>query len=635
MILRALIFFILIGTLVFPVCGQPYSSVGGRFEFDVIKGCAPLTVVVTAPECGSTSCNINFGDGSGGQAMVYTHTYTTPGIFNASIVFGASGADNITVEVLPNIQPEFDLIRCAGTANTVFVRITDTNYDEYVIDYGEGAPVVVQAGNANDSYSYLTPGTKSVSVRGRNDDHEDNCTAMTKNITIAPALTDGAFTQLTVVDGTSIQLAMTLEPFTQYRLQIATNNSTSWQTLTDIYDISTFKVDNIQPESNFYCFRIATFDPCSNTITGYSDQICSSMFDAAANDGFNTLEWNTSTTGVIGYSIFKMDATTTFPLLLASPPTTTLDDPDVDCTILYSYHLVTTYANGSTSISLPRDITAISTTPPTAVQNISASVIGNSHVELAWTQDPAYTPTSYEVFKSSFGLTTKIVETTTRSAVDNKFYPETPICYQIRYRDVCGNESGASAEACLILLTGYLNNVNNDNSIQLSWTPYLGWAVGVAGYTIEKYDSNGQLLETFNPGNVTSFLDVTNDPDNQVYHYVVFAIANDGTVAPAASNSIEVIKESNIFYPNAFTPNADDLNDTFQVQGQFIVGFEMKVYNRWGELLFTSNDPSNGWDGSARGNLMPEGTYVFVAKITDQAGRTFERTGSILLLKKN
>jgi gliding motility-associated-like protein len=120
-----------------------------------------------------------------------------------------------------------------------------------------------------------------------------------------------------------------------------------------------------------------------------------------------------------------------------------------------------------------------------------------------------------------------------------------------------------------------------------------------------------------------------------VYTFIVYAIPSDPAITPASSNPIKIIKEPNVFYPNAFTPNGDDLNDTFNVGGQFIAGFEMKIYNRWGELVFTSDDVNVGWDGSFRGNIMPEGTYVFIAKITDMAGRTIERSGSVLLLKKN
>lgn len=629
MILRSLIFFILSGTLVITASAQ-FPSVNNRFTFDKIKGCAPLTVIVDAPECGSTSCNIDFGDGSGGQPMIYTYTYTTPGIYSARIIFGASGSDLINVEVLPDIQPEFDIVRCAGAANTIFVRITDTTYDDYTITYSDGASVPAGPGGS-DTHTFATSGAKSVSVKGRKTGYEDNCTARVKNITIAPSLIDGAFTQLSVLDGTSLQLGMTLEPFTQYRLEMATNNATTWQNAGDIYAITDLTIDNLSTDNNFYCFRIATFDPCSNTVTGYSDQICSVNFDVTADNRFNHLEWLTSSTGITGYSISKADPNTTFTPLASIPPAESLDDSDVDCTITYTYQLVATYSNGSTSTSLSKETTSRSTTPPTAVQNISASVVSPNQVDLVWTQDPEYTATSYEIFRSALGFTTKFADTPQNNTIDNDYSAAFVTCYQIRYRDVCGNESDVSLEACPMMLTGF---VDRDNSAHLSWTPYNGWSGGVSGYSIEKYDASGQLVQTFTIGNVTSFVDDTQDPNNQVHNYIIVAVPNDGTVTPATSNTLTITKESYVFYPNAFTPNGDELNDIFYVSGQFIAEFEMKIYNRWGELMFTSNDPLIGWDGSSRGNVMPEGTYVFFAKITDLAGRTFERTGSILLLKK-
>jgi gliding motility-associated-like protein len=71
------------------------------------------------------------------------------------------------------------------------------------------------------------------------------------------------------------------------------------------------------------------------------------------------------------------------------------------------------------------------------------------------------------------------------------------------------------------------------------------------------------------------------------------------------------------------------------VFGQFITTFEMRIFNRWGEMMYSTDDLEKGWDGHFKGALMPEGTYVFRANITDQAGRTFERSGTILLLKKD
>jgi gliding motility-associated-like protein len=112
-------------------------------------------------------------------------------------------------------------------------------------------------------------------------------------------------------------------------------------------------------------------------------------------------------------------------------------------------------------------------------------------------------------------------------------------------------------------------------------------------------------------------------------------VANSAGIISSVSNLVTLIKEPNLFYPTAFTPNGDNLNDIFNVFGQFITSFEMKIFNRWGEMMYATDDLDKGWDGLYKGTLMPEGTYVFRASIKDQAGRTFDRSGTIVLLRKN
>src|SRR5690606_9404582 len=107
-----------------------------------------------------------------------------------------------------------------------------------------------------------------------------------------------------------------------------------------------------------------------------------------------------------------------------------------------------------------------------------------------------------------------------------------------------------------------------------------------------------------------------------------------GGIPQSISNTIRIIKEPNLFHPTAFTPNADGLNDVFNVFGQYVDRFEMQIFNRWGEMMFHTEDLNEGWDGRFKGTLMPEGTYVFRATITDQAGRSFERSGTLVLLRK-
>jgi gliding motility-associated-like protein len=151
---------------------------------------------------------------------------------------------------------------------------------------------------------------------------------------------------------------------------------------------------------------------------------------------------------------------------------------------------------------------------------------------------------------------------------------------------------------------------------------------------VEKYSVQGQLLQTFNAGISTFFTDDSQDLSRQIYVYVIKAISVEAGLPIAASNPITIIKNPNLFYPTSFTPNGDNLNDVFNVFGQYIQAFEMNIFNRWGELLYTTTILDQGWDGNYRGNPMPEGTYAFVADITDLAGRNFKKSGSVVLLRK-
>lgn len=71
---------------------------------------------------------------------------------------------------------------------------------------------------------------------------------------------------------------------------------------------------------------------------------------------------------------------------------------------------------------------------------------------------------------------------------------------------------------------------------------------------------------------------------------------------------------SDMFVPNAFTPNADGLNDLFPAHRFVSEGgfYEFKVFNRWGEKLWQSNNPLENWDGTVHGKLVPEGIYVYL-----------------------
>lgn len=66
-----------------------------------------------------------------------------------------------------------------------------------------------------------------------------------------------------------------------------------------------------------------------------------------------------------------------------------------------------------------------------------------------------------------------------------------------------------------------------------------------------------------------------------------------------------------LYFPTAFTPNGDKLNDSFGAVGQDLEQYELQIYNRWGECVFESTDLENRWDGSFKGAPSPVGQYLW------------------------
>ena len=87
------------------------------------------------------------------------------------------------------------------------------------------------------------------------------------------------------------------------------------------------------------------------------------------------------------------------------------------------------------------------------------------------------------------------------------------------------------------------------------------------------------------------------------------------------------------FVPNAFTPNFDGVNDVFLPFGCDVPDYNMRVYDRWGSLLFESNNMSMGWDGHFNGRLVPEGIYVWLVSYKMQNGLSKVTSGDVVILR--
>ena len=87
-----------------------------------------------------------------------------------------------------------------------------------------------------------------------------------------------------------------------------------------------------------------------------------------------------------------------------------------------------------------------------------------------------------------------------------------------------------------------------------------------------------------------------------------------------------------IFVPEAFSPNSDGNNDKVFVRGS-IKDFTFSVFNRWGEVVFRTQNQSTGWDGSFRGKELDAGVFVYYLTGVDAAGNTINKKGNITIVK--
>ena len=88
-----------------------------------------------------------------------------------------------------------------------------------------------------------------------------------------------------------------------------------------------------------------------------------------------------------------------------------------------------------------------------------------------------------------------------------------------------------------------------------------------------------------------------------------------------------------LFIPDAFTPNNDGTNDLFYAKGNKIKEFHISIFNRWGELIFESNDMNKYWDGTKNGKPAQEGVFVYSIKAKSTLNEDIEKIGQVTLIR--
>ncbi len=124
------------------------------------------------------------------------------------------------------------------------------------------------------------------------------------------------------------------------------------------------------------------------------------------------------------------------------------------------------------------------------------------------------------------------------------------------------------------------------------------------------------------------------DTGLQVVSLVVF---HESGCTDTAMQVLDVIPEVRYFLPNAFSPNGDGLNDGFRGAGQLdgATDFVLKIWNRYGEMIFETDNPKEAWNGKKNntGQVLPQGVYVVTVSFRGPRGELVELKGFATLLK--
>jgi len=100
------------------------------------------------------------------------------------------------------------------------------------------------------------------------------------------------------------------------------------------------------------------------------------------------------------------------------------------------------------------------------------------------------------------------------------------------------------------------------------------------------------------------------------------------------STTVYVYEHDHFFVPNIFSPNGDGQYDLFKIKAFDAQSVAFKIYNRWGELIWQTDNSSFEWNGNtSNGEVCPEGVYVYVAKLVFTDGTQAQKKGTVTLIR--
>jgi gliding motility-associated-like protein len=616
-------------------------------KLDAVIGCAPFTTVFNGFGADLVSQKWLLNGQEIGTKTFGSSYLPVPGLYNLIFVafngFGCSDSSFSDIKV--KSRPEANIITttesCLGETNTYKASVTsDTGIASFNWISKDDAETNYSQGDQWD-LTFKLPGRKYLTLMV--EDRIGCRDSFTLSIDISDPLKipKPQISYVTVIDNSTVKVVfenLNYPRFARMNLYKAgvTTPVYSSANMSDTVYFETFKGNQ-----QAYCYYMNIQDLCGFN-GGEGREHCQVILNADNSEPFKIkLNWS----GYKGwdnahtYELFRRKGLGKYVKIADLPAHQTAYTDSPLCDFYYEYYIeainpVKMVRSQSNSIQLP--VFYKLNKQPANIENVS--VEGNNVVvKLKRSVNENFS--KFKLFKYRNGAYGNEIYSLTNDVFIDKdvnVNAESYI-YTIREVDLCGYETPIGRQGTSLLLDGIYSN---DQSF-LSWNGYLQWESGVKEYQLQIEKPSGFV--TLNTANMldTGFIDKEIHYDIKgKYCYRVTAISGN-SADTSYSNKICLAGSSKVFIPNAFTPNGNLLNEVFRPVTLFVTAnpdvdfrdFDFKIYNRWGELLFATNDMEQGWNGTYNGHPVADGTYLFTIRASGIDNRTYKLDGPVHLIR--
>lgn len=629
------------------VCVNPKYP--GGFTVDKQRVCVGELVTITSlPNILNVSYNPRY-NGNGippSTTQSTSFTYAQPGSYTIIQVGSGGGTGTIACREVTVVAREpvvFTPILCSGRQVTLDISLNGASdqYDWYIIKWGDGTTDVktrAEISAQKPVYTYRTNGVNNPTIAVYGIYGTPGAISCEGPVSISKVVLSGvssapSITKLTTTGDNSITI--------QYQANTGVGVELFQKGAGGVYaptgqkgtSAGTFTVPTNAKQVQ--CFQVVAQDAC--TAAGQrSDEICSLVLTANATNKINDLSWSPYAGTLSATTQFRQ-----YRLNRNGSPLITYFDRNVgdhrdvskiECNTPYCYTLEATIAGAVETVvtSAPVCVTGINGDLPDGFRSVLVSV-ENNHPRLVAALPITGTSSSYTLAVSRADGPSGPFQPVGTVVNKNTFIDETanpsasPYCYQLTYLTNCGLASPPSQPVCTVLL-------ELQSRADIDWTAASPFTPGsVANYTVEVTDSVSGTNREIQVGANLRYEPDPNDPTLESQKYRIIAVSNTGQ--RSYSNYFTLRRESIILVPDAFTPNGDGLNDEFTAKGIYGDRFSMTIYDRWGQVIYATSDRTKGWDGTASGQSLAAGQYVYRIDLQDLTGLKTVRTGTVLLIR--